>query len=76
MPVVDGVAHVDDRGAQGYPTAATNRGRQRDVGARVVGHADADGDHVPPPEFEPGIIDGLVDTPVLIQDVVAVLVGA
>lgn len=76
MPVVDGVAHVYDRGTQGYPTAAANRGRQRDVGAGVVGHADADADDVPPPEFEAGIVDGLVDAPVLAQGVVAVLVGA
>lgn len=76
VPVVDGVAHVYDRGAQGYPTAAANRGHQRDVGARVVGHADVDGDDVPPPEFEAGVVDGLVDAPVLAQGIVAVLVGA
>lgn len=76
MPVVDGVAHVYDRGALGHPTAAADRGRQRDVRARVVGHADVDGDDVPSPEFEAGIVDGLVDAPVLAQGIVAVLVGA
>lgn len=72
VPVVHGAAHVYGRGALGHPTAAANRGCQHDVGARVVGHADTDADDVPPAKDEAGVVERLVDAPVLVQVVFAV----